>query len=301
MKARGIGVGAAVVAIGILATPCVVRAFGVLEVGPDDPPIQPQLDTVTVSLENEGRVRYLMTGHLVTSKGPVALSAEGWFDPVARRAVDTFVVGTLNFNSRASCITDPWLASQVVCSDVNVNPPLPKVIAQPSSPPSAGFLNDPDRAMLVAAYRKELDRQNALKTAKQKRLRSQMVIPPTPTRSVLASAAGLKNAGGVGLGAGSPKSQPAVTPMSTPVYPPYGAVYTGGNPPVTMSASQAPLSVSITVQNTSSQTWTSGGNFHLSYHWYQGGAQLVRDGERTFMPVNVTPGRTVNLSATVKP
>ena len=115
---------------------------------------------------------------------------------------------------------------------------------------------------------------------------------PTPTKSVLASAAGMKSAGGVGVATGAPKP-----PTATPA-PLWGAVYTGGNPPGTLKVGQV-VTVQVTVQNTSSQTWTSALNFHLGLHWLRGGAQIVRDGDRTFLPGPVAPGATVNLSAKV--
>lgn len=293
MKKRGFPAFVAAAALGMLTAPRVALGFGVLVADPGEPPIQPHLDSVVVSLEDAGRVHYFLTGHIPTSRGVVPVSVEGRFDPVARRAVDSVTLGTVTLNGRASCVADPWLASQV-CSDVNVNPPMPKVMGQLSTLPSAEFLNGPDRERIVAEYRKALDKQNALRSAAQRRLRAQVLVPPTPTRSVLASASGMKKAGGVDLSGFS--SPPAATP--TPKYPPYGAVYTGGAPPATMKAGQT-LSVFVTVQNTSSQTWPAGGSFHLSFHWYRGGAQIVRDGDRTFLPVAVTPGVTINLTAKV--
>jgi hypothetical protein len=263
-------------------------------------PFDAVVTSVKVEISDRSVTHYTMKG----SSGPLQYTSDARYDPATGQTKETLTQdGTGNkITSSANCPADPWLTN-IGCTGglVNANgdfkPDVLSKIIQLKAPVSAFLIHDyPDRAKIKAEFeraRQEMTRK-ALEDAKQRRLRAKMLVPPTPTRSVLGTAAGMKNPGGFGG-----TTMPIATP--TPTYPPYGAVYTGGNPPVTMSASQAPLNVSITVQNTSSQTWTSGGNFHLSYHWYQGGAQLVRDGERTFMPVNVTPGRTVNLSATVKP
>ena len=67
---------------------------------------------------------------------------------------------------------------------------------------------------------------------------------------------------------------------------------------MTMKVGQVAM-VPITVQNRSSQAWPAGGVFHLSFHWFRGGVQIVRDGDRTFMTAAVAPGATVSLTAKV--
>jgi hypothetical protein len=59
------------------------------------------------------------------------------------------------------------------------------------------------------------------------------------------------------------------------------------------------VGVTVTVQNTSSQTWPAGGVFHLSYHWFRGGSQIVHDGTRTVFLTAVAPGGSGSVLANV--
>jgi len=76
----------------------------------------------------------------------------------------------------------------------------------------------------------------------------------------------------------------------------YNATYTPG--PIDPIATGQTKNVSVTVKNTGTQSWTPGVTF-LSYHWYQGGAYPVWDGERTSLPNSVAPNGTITLNAKV--
>ena len=97
-----------------------------------------------------------------------------------------------------------------------------------------------------------------------------------------------------------PAATPNPTPTPRPNYPPYGAAYTAGKLPGSLKVNQI-VFVPVRVLNASSQTWSKNGDvFHLSYHWYKGGAVVVFDGERTLLVKDVKPGETADLSARVK-
>ena len=76
----------------------------------------------------------------------------------------------------------------------------------------------------------------------------------------------------------------------------YNATYTPG--PIDPIATGQTKTVSVTVKNTGTQTWTPGVTF-LSYHWYQGSTAFVWDGERTSLPKPVAPNDSITLSAKV--
>ncbi|MDE3113212.1 MAG: S8 family serine peptidase [Chloroflexota bacterium] len=64
-----------------------------------------------------------------------------------------------------------------------------------------------------------------------------------------------------------------------------------------------PSSVSVVVTNTGTTTWAAGGAtpVHLSYHWLQGGAVVVWDGQRAGLPSDVPAGASVTVSLGVQP
>ena len=53
---------------------------------------------------------------------------------------------------------------------------------------------------------------------------------------------------------------------------------------------------SVRVTNTGRMTWTAGGVFHLSYHWYDTGGRKLEDGRRTLLPRDVAPGEAVRAA-----
>jgi hypothetical protein len=80
----------------------------------------------------------------------------------------------------------------------------------------------------------------------------------------------------------------------------FGATYDVGGTPGTLKAGATASNVPIKVTNGSNQTWGAGSNIHLAYHWVQGGATVVFDGERTWLPAAVSPCGTILLQAKLK-
>ncbi len=60
-------------------------------------------------------------------------------------------------------------------------------------------------------------------------------------------------------------------------------------------------SVRVTIRNTGDLPWAKGRRINLSYHWLNGkGRVIVQDGERTDVPLPVSPGGTVTLEARLR-
>jgi hypothetical protein len=167
----------------------------------------------------------------------------------------------------------------------------------------------------AAADRKAAEerRQAAIKAALAKQSATEKVVDahpgllPSPTAPAVAQLHSSKG----GLMAVAPTKTPVpptktptppakapAPPPAAPAAPAFGAVYTPGA--LAQVRVNQPANVSVTVKNTSSQTWPASGAFHLSYHWLRGGATVEFDGQRTFLTTAVPPGGQVTLNANVR-
>jgi len=259
-----------------------------------DPPYT-HITSSSVTVDSNGRVRYELGGAAGVGRQQEHFEGSCSYDPKTRRAAESLTNAAGNsILTTSDCDRDPWetgvpcSGGQISVKGFNANATNWIEGLKVNVPISAVSLSSADRASLVLAKRKA-EEQARLKTVQNR------VIEPTPTPTP-------KN---VHLAAGAaarlPESLPTAAP-TRPVPPPaaplYGAVYTGGNPPVGIKVGHV-VTVPVTVQNTGAQTWPAGGAFHLSYHWYSGAAEIVKDGDRTAMPSAVPPGGSVNLSAKV--
>jgi hypothetical protein len=271
------------------------------------------LTSIKVTIAANGNVHYSLTGYSPTVPG-LALSAECDFEPSTGRAKEELTFPKGSYSSSATCRDDPWMYD--VACDLGVSTGIGMIGNIPADafrfglPAGARVLSVESHNRIELAYMQE--KKSWTPTPTPTPFRRSVTLKagegaarafPTPTPTInVAAAAVLETAKRPGPEK-APVSPPPptvrqATPTPTPVYPPYGAVYTGGNPPATMKAGTA-ASVAVTVQNTSSQTWPAGGNFRLSFHWFRGGVQVVHDGDRTLLPSAVPPGATVNLMAKV--
>jgi hypothetical protein len=102
------------------------------------------------------------------------------------------------------------------------------------------------------------------------------------------------------FGAGRVNALRAVTTSATVRF---GATY--GTAAVPRSGTiVGPITVPVTLTNTSSFTWSAGGAtpVRLAYHWRDlAGATVVWDGQRTALPADLPAGGTVTLSAAILP
>ncbi len=105
------------------------------------------------------------------------------------------------------------------------------------------------------------------------------------------------------FGAGRVNALKAVGVVAQPTGPPvFGAAY---QRPATFTGSAftvVPLTLAVTITNTSNFTWLAGGTspVHLGYHWIgNGGQTLVWDGARSNLPADVAPGTSVTVNATI--
>jgi hypothetical protein len=246
------------------------------------------LGAYTVSIGTNGLVEYDLAGSATIGSWYGSFHAFCGYDPKTGRASERITDSDGNLiETTSTCIRDPWETGEL-CSDwklsvKGLNAETRNWLNGLHLPISAVSLFPSDRAKLAQA-KADAERRKA---RERKTVGQKAMFLPTPTPFPTS----MKNA------RFHPGASAAV-PTPTPVYPLYGAVYTGGNPPATMKVSTS-ASVMITVQNTSSQTWPAGGAFHLSYHWLRGGSQIVHDGVRTLFPAAVAPGATVNLTAKV--
>ena len=103
---------------------------------------------------------------------------------------------------------------------------------------------------------------------------------------------------GVLIAKPAPGSPPPPPPPPPPPKPsaPYGAKYTPGTLQAMNRGQTRSLAVQVT--NTGGLTWTPANPnpFRLSYHWFRGAQEVVRDGLRTNLagPVAVNQGVTLN-------
>lgn len=91
----------------------------------------------------------------------------------------------------------------------------------------------------------------------------------------------------------------AAAPSGPPVF---GAVYQRPASFTGRGFTVAPLTLPVTITNTSNFTWTIAGPspVRLGYHWIgDGGKMLVWDGVRSPLPNDVPPGATVTVNATI--
>lgn len=252
------------------------------------------LTSYSVTVGPDGRVRYELAGPVNIGKWGGSFQGSCGYDPKTKRASESLTDSDGNkILTTSDCDHDPWetgsLCSGWTISVKGFNADSRNWIQGLDVPISAVSLSAADQANLARAKKKaEAD------AARARAVHNRILQPlPTPTPKNVHLA--------MGPGAHVPQF-PTVAPtkvvLPTPTPAPlYGAVYTGGTP-ATMKVGQA-VTVPITVQNTSSQAWPAGGAFHLAFHWYRGGALLVRDGDRTFITTAVAPGATVNLMAKV--
>jgi hypothetical protein len=280
--------------IGLSSGPALASA----SFGAEAPPVA-TLNWVQVTVNPNGSVKYEMAGSAAVGGQSFTYSGVGAYDPASKQFSERLTEqGGNEIQSKGSCLTDPWQVS-IVCSAVSISSKgygsaAMAYITNLRAPISANTLSGPDRERLAAelqkalAAKKKADDAAALQRAKLHAAGTGVIASlPTPTPPPFSRVreASIHTAD---LHAAPPK----------PVYPAYGAVYTGGNPPATMKVGTA-ATVMVTVQNTSSQTWPAGGNFRLSFHWFRGGAQVVHDGDRTLLPSAVPPGVAVSLMAKV--
>ena len=102
------------------------------------------------------------------------------------------------------------------------------------------------------------------------------------------------------FGSGRVNAYRAVTAI--PGVPTYGAAYQRPASFTGQGFTVAPLSLAITLTNTSNFTWPAAGPnpVHLSYHWLTSGGQaVVWDGQRTSLAADVPPGSVVTLTASI--
>ena len=261
------------------------NAFGSFT-GSDAP--SPRLTSLHVTVASNDRVGYELAGPVTVGKWSGSFQGSCSYDPKTRRASESLTDSDGNkILTTSNCDQDPWetggLCSGWTISVKGFNADSRNWINGLRVPISAVNLLSLDRANLVRAKKKaEAD------AAKLKVLHNRVVEPlPTPTP---------KNEHQT-VGSARPPQLPTMAPPAPTPAPLYGAVYTGGTP-ATMKVGQV-VTVPITLQNTSSQAWPAGGVFRLAFHWYRGGAQIVREGDRTFMSSTVAPGASVNLMAKV--
>jgi len=86
-------------------------------------------------------------------------------------------------------------------------------------------------------------------------------------------------------------------PLSVKADTQYCVQYNIQNVPSPLTPNQT-VPVQATLKNCGSLTWTKD-KFTLSYHWYSGNNVAFWDGERSFLPYDVSPGGTVPLTAKV--
>jgi hypothetical protein len=259
------------------------------------------LSSVTVTFTAQGATTYAMSGAI----GPLVFTSAAAYDPATGQAKETLTQSNGNkIKSTAICTADPWLTA-IGCTGGQVQAQgdfkpdvVNMIVNQMRAPVSAYLISGPDRDKIRAAYQRRLDEKQKIREGLRGGAKSSastgVLFRPTPTHAPLVG--GLKKSGGVNVS--SAALQPTAVKPTTPAYPPYGAVYTGGTPPGTMKAGQVAI-VPVTVQNTSSQTWPANGLFRLAFHWSRAGVRIVHDGDRTFLPSAVAPGATVNLNAKV--
>jgi hypothetical protein len=79
----------------------------------------------------------------------------------------------------------------------------------------------------------------------------------------------------------------------------YGAEYRPADAFLRLRPGQA-VTTAVEVHNTGRRAWTRGGDFHLSYHWYDPERRWLVDGSRTALPRDLAPGERAVLRADVR-
>ena len=104
------------------------------------------------------------------------------------------------------------------------------------------------------------------------------------------------------FGAGRVNALKAVT-AAVPAGPPvYGATYQRPPTFTGRAFTVVPLTMPVTIANTSNFLWPAGGTnpVRVGYHWIgDGGRTLVWDGQRSLLPADVPPGTTVTVTVTI--
>lgn len=181
------------------------------------------------------------------------------------------------FIVRLFCESDPWLndarCGLEYASGVDE---LAKWVSRFSSGPfplTKGAIPASQRAALLAEYKRATEQVVAVPFAVGKKDISPFLVKP-------------------------PQAQPQPPQPNAP----YGATYRP-NAIANLTRNQT-VAVSVQVTNTGGLTWTpSGANpFRLSYHWYQGTKEVVRNGLRTNLPGVIAFTQSTNppLSASVR-
>jgi hypothetical protein len=237
---------------------------------------------VTHQFFKDGRTHYTIPGQIVTVRyhvdgnwtpGPKAFATEtGRIYDLGSVAPDLFQPGRPGhytpFIVRLFCESDPWLndarCGLEYASGVDELAKLFDRFSRGPFPLTKGAIPASRRAALLTEY---------------KRATGQFVGPSLSTAVS--------------------KTAPAFSakqPLQPSPKAPYGATY-APNPIPSLNRNQT-ISVPIKVTNTGSLTWTPGfpKPFRLSYHWFRGTQEVVRDGLRTNLagPVTFNQGATLN-------
>jgi hypothetical protein len=187
------------------------------------------------------------------------------FQPGPRGHYTTFIV-------RLLCESDPWLndarCGLEYASGVDELAKLWDRFSRGPFPLTRGAIPASKRAALMTEYKRATGQfvGPSLSTAVRKTAPAFAAKQPTPP---------------------SPKA-------------PYGATY-APNPIPSLNRNQT-IGIPIKVTNTGSLTWTPANPnpFKLSYHWFRGAQEVIRDGLRTNLPAPVASTKSVTLNANLR-
>ena len=267
----------------VLALVPASRSLAVAGYGIDYGPPVATLNRVTISLTPAGAATYELSGHSDIGPDRFIFAGAGAYDPATHQTSERLrEPGGNQIESIASCPSDPWQTA-TPCTNVKISSKGYQSAAMAYltnllAPLSAQYLDPGSRQMLKTEYKRALDAQ----------------------RAAAKTGAMIRGAGGsVGAAAGGGGSSVLKVPAATQ-YPAYGAAYEPGPVPV-LKVGSVPASVPVLVHNESSQTWPANGPFQLSYHWLQGGVEVVHEGWRTPLPATAAPGAKIPVTARVVP
>ena len=292
----------------LLTISTATRASGVAEIvnlgGPADPasPFVKEVDCtahppVTHQFRRDGIAFYTVPGRcraLLSDGGvtPITYHVDASWDPNKRVGIETGRIYDLGnvapdrfqpgppgtyttFIVRMLCDADPWLndarCGLEYASGVDELAKLIDRFSRGPFPLTKGAIPASKRSALLTEY---------------KRATGQVVGPLSPYA--------LKRA--PGIFATQPKPPPPPPKPSAP----YGAKYQPGTLQ-TLNRNQT-RTLTVQVTNMGSLTWTPAfpNPFRLSYHWFRGTQEVIRDGLRTHLSGPVASNKSVTLNANLR-
>lgn len=276
---------------------------------------------VTVDIGPTGRTTYRFAGGASPpDSGPNFLfTAECAYDPLQTRASERLTERSTGrvVTTSATCPADPWrfvVTCAGTASSSGDSPGVRGALKFPL-PITSQTMASGTRAEIVSAYnfrsarlaedaraaaKAAADKAAAAKAAEATRLAVPVVPAGKPKGSDAMYVVKTPTPDPYKIGVGPLKDDHAAAKykLGPQTYPPYGASYSPDPGFAFLTVNQTTF-VTVTVKNLSSQTWPAGGAFHLAYHWYRGGGEIVHEGARTLMPAAVAPGGSVTLNAKV--